>query len=341
MLYSLARPLLFRMDAEAAHGLALASLKLIERGGMAPLLAGAAPARRVKLMGLEFPNALGLAAGLDKNGEYIDALAALGFGFIEIGTVTPRPQPGNPKPRLFRLPEAQALINRMGFNNHGVERLIANVRRARFRGVLGINIGKNFDTPIERAADDYELCLAKVYAHASYVTVNVSSPNTKNLRQLQNADELGALAGKLKTEQLRLADEHGRYVPLLLKIAPDLDDAELDAIAKCLLRHRLDGVIATNTTVARAGVSGLPHADEAGGLSGAPLRDASTALIGKLARLLDGRIPIIGVGGVMDAADARAKLAAGASLVQIYTGFIYRGPQLIGEILRGLPAAAP
>ena len=341
MLYSLARPLLFRMDAEAAHELALASLKLIERGGMARLLASAAPAQRVKLMGLEFPNALGLAAGLDKNGEYIDALAALGFGFIEIGTVTPRPQPGNPKPRLFRLPEARALINRMGFNNHGVERLIANVRRARYRGVLGINIGKNFDTPIERAADDYELCLAKVYAHASYVTVNVSSPNTKDLRQLQGADELGALAGKLKTEQLRLADEHGRYVPLLLKIAPDLDDAALDAIAKCLLKHRLDGVIATNTTVARAGVSGLPHADEAGGLSGVPLRDASTALIRKLARLLDGRIPIIGVGGVMDAADARAKLAAGASLVQIYTGFIYRGPQLIGEILRGLPPAAP
>ena len=339
MLYSLARPFLFALDPERAHELALASLKLLERGGMASMLADAAPAQRVKLMGLEFPNALGLAAGLDKNGEYIDALAAMGFGFIEIGTVTPRPQPGNPKPRLFRLPEAQALINRLGFNNHGVERLIENLMRARYRGVLGINIGKNSDTPIERAADDYEFCLAKVYAHASYVAVNVSSPNTRDLRQLQGADELGALAGKLKTEQKRLADAHGRYVPLVLKIAPDLDDAELGAIAKCLLRHRLDGVIATNTTVSRAGVAGLRHAAEAGGLSGAPLREASTALIRKLARLLEGRVPIIGVGGVMSAADARAKLAAGASLVQIYTGFIYRGPPLVGEILRALPAA--
>ena len=264
MLYSLTRPLLFALDAEVAHDLALASLKLIERAGMASMLADAVPAHGVKLMGLEFPNALGLAAGLDKNGEYIDALAALGFGFIEIGTVTPRPQPGNPKPRLFRLPRAHALINRMGFNNQGVEHLIANVLRARYRGVLGINIGKNFDTPIGRAADDYEFCLAKVYAHASYVTVNVSSPNTKDLRQLQGADELGALAGKLKTEQKRLADAHGRYVPLVLKIAPDLDDSEIEAIAKCLLRHKLDGVIATNTTVARAGVAGLRHAGESG-----------------------------------------------------------------------------
>jgi len=276
MLYSLARPFLFGMDPEVAHGLALASLKLIERAGMAPMLAGAAAGRSVKLMGLEFPNALGLAAGLDKNGEYIDALAALGFGFLEIGTVTPRPQPGNPKPRMFRLPEARALINRLGFNNLGVEQLLANVARARYRGVLGINIGKNFDTPIARAADDYEFCLAKVYAHASYVTVNVSSPNTRDLRQLQDADELGALAGKLKTEQMRLADAHGRYVPLVLKIAPDLDDAELGAIAKCLLRHKLDGVVATNTTISRAAVKGLRHAEEKGGLSGAPLRDAST-----------------------------------------------------------------
>jgi len=341
MLYSLARPVLFGMDPEAAHALALASLKLIERTGMASLLADAGPARSVKLMGLEFPNALGLAAGLDKNGEYIDALAAMGFGFIEIGTVTPRPQPGNPKPRMFRLPEAQALINRLGFNNHGVERLLANVARARYRGVLGINIGKNFDTPIERAADDYEFCLAKVYAHASYVTVNVSSPNTKDLRRLQSADELGALAGKLKTEQMRLADAHGRYVPLLLKIAPDLDDAQLGSITRCLLKHKLDGVIATNTTVSRAAVAGLRHAEESGGLSGAPLGAASTEIIRKLARLLDGKLPIIGVGGVMSADDARAKLRAGASLVQIYTGFIYRGPELIGEILRAMSAAAP
>ena len=341
MLYSLARPLLFALDPEAAHDLALGSLKLLERGGVASMLAGTVPAQRVECMGLDFPNALGLAAGLDKNGEYIDALAALGFGFIEIGTVTPRPQPGNPKPRMFRLPEAQALINRLGFNNQGVERLVANVRRARYRGILGINIGKNFDTPIGRAADDYEFCLAKVYAHASYVAVNVSSPNTKDLRQLQGADELGALAGKLKTEQQRLADAHGRYVPLVLKIAPDLDEAALEVIAKCLLKHKLDGVIATNTTVSRTGVSGLRHAGESGGLSGAPLREVSNAVIRKLAQLLEGRIPIIGVGGVMGAADACAKLAAGASLVQVYTGFIYRGPPLVGEILRALPAAAP
>jgi dihydroorotate dehydrogenase len=341
MLYTLARPALFALDPEFAHEFTLASLKLIERGGLARLLADTAPAPRVKLMGLEFPNALGLAAGLDKNGEYLDALAALGFGFIEIGTVTPRAQPGNPRPRVFRLPEAQALINRLGFNNQGVERLIANVARARYRGVLGINIGKNFDTPIGRAADDYEFCLAKVYPYASYVTVNVSSPNTKDLRQLQGADELGALAGKLKTEQKRLADAHGRYVPLVLKVAPDLDDAELEAIAKCLLRHGLDGVIATNTTVSRAAVAGLRHAQEGGGLSGAPLRTPSTEVIGKLSRLLEGRVPIIGVGGIMSAADARAKLAAGASLVQIYTGLIYRGPGLIGEILRELAAARP
>ena len=336
--YSLARPFLFGMDPEVAHDLALASLKLIERTGMASMLAGTGPARSVRVMGLEFPNALGLAAGLDKNGEYIDALAAMGFGFIEIGTVTPRAQPGNPKPRMFRLPEAQALINRLGFNNQGVERVLANAARARYRGVLGINIGKNFDTPIERAADDYEHCLAKVYTRASYVTVNISSPNTKDLRQLQGADALGALAGKLKTEQLRLADAYGRYVPLALKIAPDLDDAQLGAIARCLLKHKLDGVIATNTTVSRAAVMGLPHAEQSGGLSGAPLRDASTGIIRKLARLLEGRVPIIGAGGVMNADDARAKLAAGASLVQIYTGFIYRGPQLIGEILRALSA---
>jgi len=343
MLYSLTRPMLFRMDPELAHDIALSSLKLAERGGLARVVAGTGPGRTVKAavkaMGLEFPNALGLAAGLDKNGEYIDALAALGFGFIEIGTVTPRPQPGNPKPRLFRLPTASALINRLGFNNHGVDALVANVKRARFRGILGINIGKNFDTPIERAADDYEICLAKVYAHASYVTVNVSSPNTKDLRQLQGADELGALAGKLKTEQARLAELHGRYVPLALKIAPDLDDAALAVIAHCLLKHRLDAVIATNTTLSRERVRGLPHAEEAGGLSGAPLREASTQMIRKLAVLLEGKIPIIGVGGVMNAADAREKIAAGARLVQVYTGFIYRGPGLVGEILRGLAAA--
>ena len=341
MLYSLTRPFLFSMDPEVAHDLALASLKLAERTGLAPVIAHKAPAPGVKVMGLEFPNALGLAAGLDKNGEYIDALAALGFGSIEIGTVTPRAQPGNPKPRMFRLPEARALINRLGFNNHGVDKLVENVRRARYRGVLGINIGKNFDTPNDRAADDYEICLAKVYEYASYVTINLSSPNTKDLRQLQGADLLGALSGKLKTEQKRLADRHGRYVPLVLKIAPDLDDSQLGDIANCLLRHRLDGVIATNTTVSREAVKGLRHADETGGLSGAPLCQASTRMIRKLARLLDAKVPIVGVGGIMSAADAREKLAAGALLVQIYTGFIYRGPELIGEILREFATAKP
>ncbi len=339
MLYSLARRVLFGLDPEVAHDLALASLKTLQKSGTAALVARRGPAHGVKVMGLEFPNPLGLAAGVDKNGEYIDALAALGFGFIEIGTVTPRPQPGNPQPRMFRLPEAQALINRMGFNNHGVDRMLENVKRARYRGVLGINIGKNFDTPIERAADDYELCLARVYPYASYVAVNVSSPNTKDLRQLQGADELGALAGKLKTEQKRLADLHGRYVPLVLKIAPDLDDDALAAIAHALLKHQLDGVIATNTTVARDAVKGLRHAQERGGLSGAPLRELSTAIIRKLAERLEGRIPIIGVGGVMNGEDARVKLAAGASLVQIYTGFVYRGPPLVGEILRACAAS--
>jgi len=286
-------------------------------------------------MGLNFPNPVGLAAGLDKDGAYIDGLAALGFGFIEVGTVTPRAQPGNPKPRMFRLPEAQALINRMGFNNGGVDAFVHNVQASRFyqerRGILGLNIGKNADTPIERATDDYLYCLDKVYPYAAYVTVNISSPNTKNLRQLQQASELDALLSSLKQAQSRLADTHGRYVPLVLKIAPDLDNEQIDTIASALLRNHIDGVIATNTTITREAVQGLTHANETGGLSGAPVRDLSTRVIRALHQVLQGEIPIIGVGGILNGVDAHEKMAAGASLVQLYTGLIYRGPALVGE----------
>lgn len=286
-------------------------------------------------MGLTFPNPVGLAAGLDKDGAYIDGLAALGFGFIEIGTVTPRAQPGNPKPRMFRVPEAQALINRMGFNNGGVDAFVRNVQASRFyqeqRGILGLNIGKNADTPIERATDDYLYCLDKVYPYAAYVTVNISSPNTKNLRQLQQASEIDALLSALKMAQSQLADKHGRYVPLVLKIAPDLDDEQIDTIASALLRNQIDGVIATNTTITRDAVQGLTHANETGGLSGAPVRDLSTRVVRALHQVLQGEIPIIGVGGILSGSDASEKMAAGASLVQLYTGLIYRGPALVGE----------
>lgn len=286
-------------------------------------------------MGLTFPNPVGLAAGLDKDGAYIDGLAALGFGFIEIGTVTPRAQPGNPKPRMFRLPEAQALINRMGFNNGGVDAFVRNVQASRFyqeqRGILGLNIGKNADTPIERATDDYLYCLDKVYPYAAYITVNISSPNTKNLRQLQQASEIDALLSALKRAQSQLADKHGRYVPLVLKIAPDLDDEQIDTIASALLWNHIDGVIATNTTITRDAVQGLTHANETGGLSGAPVRDLSTRVIRALHQVLQGEIPIIGVGGILSGTDASEKMAAGASLIQLYTGLIYRGPELVVE----------
>ena len=284
-------------------------------------------------MGIDFPNPVGLAAGLDKNGDYIDALATFGFGFIEIGTVTPRPQPGNPKPRMFRLEAEEAIINRMGFNNLGVDRLIENVKRSQYRGVLGINIGKNFATPIDRAADDYLTCLEKVYPHASYVTVNISSPNTTNLRQLQQENEFDALLAALKEKQKSLQSLHGKYVPLTVKIAPDLVEAEIDMIADRLLVHGIDGVIATNTTITRNGVEASPFAKEAGGLSGAPLRHASTQVVRRLAQQLQGRIPIVGVGGIDSATAAKEKFAAGAALVQVYSGLIYRGPSLVGEIV--------
>ena len=337
MLYSLIRKALFSLDPETAHGLGMSGVSFMHRAGIACLIARPIPPDPVKVMGLTFPNPVGLAAGLDKNGEYVDALAALGFGSIEIGTVTPRPQPGNPKPRMFRIPEKQAIINRMGFNNTGVDQLLVNISTSQFAhrgGILGINIGKNFDTPIERAADDYLACLDKVYALASYVVVNISSPNTKNLRQLQGESELDDLLGRLKAAQTRLADTHGRYVPLTLKIAPDLDDAQVTNIADALRRHRIDGVIATNTTIARDKVQGIRHGNEQGGLSGAPVYDASTAVVRRLAAALAGELPIIAAGGVLEGAQARAKIDAGAALVQLYSGLIYRGPGLVRECVR-------
>ncbi len=335
-LYPLIRPLLFKLDPERAHQLTFSALELGRRLGLTSYRPDSSGSDPVEVMGLSFPTPLGLAAGLDKNGDHIDALAALGFGFLEIGTVTPRPQPGNPKPRLFRLPEAQAIINRMGFNNAGVEQLISNVAAAKFKGVLGINIGKNFDTPIEDAAKDYLIGLRRVYPHASYVTVNISSPNTANLRELQQADHIGGLLEQLKQAQQRLSGEYGRYVPLVVKIAPDMGEGEIEAIAQALLAYGMDGVIATNTTLSRAGVEGLPHADEQGGLSGAPLTRRSTEVVEQLYACLGDRLPIIAAGGIMGLADAEAKLAAGARLVQIYSGLVYRGPKLVEEITEGL-----
>ena len=330
---------LFRLDAEDAHHLTLRAIGAAGRTGMAGLFAPNVPDSPRTVMGLIFRNPVGLAAGLDKEGAAIDGFAALGFGFIEVGTVTPRPQPGNPRPRIFRLPEAGGIINRMGFNNHGVEQFVKNVQAARYRGILGLNIGKNADTPIERAADDYLFCLERVYPFASYVTINISSPNTKNLRQLQGAGELDALLAALKDKQQRLADLHGKLVPLALKIAPDLDDEQIKEIADTLLRHKIEGVIATNTTLSRSAVQGLPHAEETGGLSGRPVFEASNAVIRKLRAELGTDVPIIGVGGIFSGDDARAKIEAGASLVQLYTGFIYRGPALVAECVRALASA--
>ena len=334
-LYPLFRKFLFSFDAETAHGMGLGGMSLLSATGLSCALSKTPVADPIEVMGIQFPNRVGLAAGLDKNGDHIDGLAAMGFGFIEIGTITPRPQPGNPKPRLFRIPEAEAVINRMGFNNDGVDKLLANVRAAQFPkkgGVLGINIGKNAATPIESAADDYLICLDKVYTSASYVTVNISSPNTKNLRELQKDDALDDLLSRLKARQEQLAQQHGKYVPMTLKIAPDLDDDQVIAIADALRRHRIDGVIATNTTLGREGVEGLPNGNEAGGLSGRPVFEKSTAVLKKLSAALKGELPIIGVGGISSGADAQAKIDAGASLVQFYTGFIFKGPDLVSDV---------
>ncbi len=339
MLYSLARKFLFSLDAEKAHGMSMSALSFMEASGFAGLLAKPMVDDPVEVMGLRFPNQVGLAAGLDKNGDYIDGLARLGFGSIEIGTITPRPQEGNAKPRLFRIPEAHAIINRMGFNNAGVDRLLSNVRASNFArsgGILGINIGKNASTPIEKAAEDYLICLDKVYNDASYITVNISSPNTKNLRELQRDDALDDLLSQLKVRQEALSQKHGRHVPMALKIAPDLDDDQVLAIADALRRHRMEGVIATNTTLSRDGVEGMHNGTETGGLSGAPVFRKSTEVLRKLAIALQGEVPIIGVGGILSGQDAVAKIQAGASMVQIYSGFIYRGPDLIHEVASSL-----
>lgn len=334
--YPLLRPLLFSLDAEVAHNLTLNGLDFIHALGFTRMLGQHVECEPRSVMGIRFPNAVGLAAGLDKNGAHIEGLSDLGFGFLEIGTITPRPQPGNPKPRIFRLPSAQGIINRMGFNNDGVDKLIENVDRANYKGVLGINIGKNADTPIENAADDYLTCLRKVYTRATYITVNISSPNTKNLRQLQQSDELDNLLAQLKAEQTVLADKYGKYVPIALKIAPDLDTPQVQDIAAKLLKHKFDGVIATNTTLSRTGVENLKHGSETGGLSGAPVRAKSTRVIRELAAALDGALPIIGVGGILGGDDAKEKIQAGASLVQLYSGLIYRGPELVSECVKTL-----
>ncbi|MDH4569501.1 quinone-dependent dihydroorotate dehydrogenase [Pseudomonas sp. BN414] len=339
-MYKLARELLFSLSPETSHELSIDLIGAGGRLGLNRLLTKAPASLPVKVMGLEFPNPVGLAAGLDKNGDAIDGFGQLGFGFVEIGTVTPRPQPGNPKPRLFRLPQAEAIINRMGFNNLGVDHLLARVRASHYDGVLGINIGKNFDTPVERAVDDYLICLDKVYDHANYVTVNVSSPNTPGLRSLQFGDSLKQLLEALRTRQEALAARYGKHVPLAIKIAPDMSDEETAMVAKALLESGMDAVIATNTTLGREGVEGLPYGDEAGGLSGAPVRDKSTQTVKVLAGELGGRLPIIAVGGITEGRHAAEKIAAGASLVQIYSGFIYKGPALIREAvdaIAGLP----
>ncbi|MCP5459660.1 MAG: quinone-dependent dihydroorotate dehydrogenase [Gammaproteobacteria bacterium] len=336
MVYPLLRSLLFRLEPETAHTLSLNALRLLCRGPVSQYLNARIPPLPCRVMGLDFPNPIGLAAGLDKNADYLDALGALGFGFIEVGTVTPRPQPGNPRPRLFRLPQAQGLINRLGFNNQGVRHVVERIRQSRYRGVLGVNIGKNRDTPLSNAVDDYLFCLREVYPHAHYITVNISSPNTPGLRDLQRGERLDALLAALQAERVELAKRQGRRVPLAVKIAPDLSAGELEELSSTLLRHGVDAVIATNTTATRLGVEGLPHADEEGGLSGRPLLKRSTEVVRQLRTLLDGRLPIIAVGGILGAADAQAKLAAGASLIQLYTGFIYRGPGLVREIAEAL-----
>jgi dihydroorotate dehydrogenase len=336
MSYRFLRTLLFQLDPESAHQWASAFLRITPSFPLKALFMRRVPTAPLQVMGLHFPHPVGLAAGLDKNGECIKAWEALGFGFVEIGTVTPRPQPGNPKPRMFRLPKAQALINRMGFNNRGVDYLVEQVQRSDFKGVLGINIGKNADTPAPQATEDYLSGLRKVYPWASYVTVNISSPNTPGLRDLQYGEALNQLLAVLKAEQQRLADRYGRYVPLAIKIAPDLADADLITVGQALLRYSLDAVIATNTTFSRAGVEHLPHAGETGGLSGAPLMARSTEVVRQLADILGGELPIIAAGGILSGADAAAKMAAGASLVQIYTGLIYRGPALIREAVEAV-----
>ena len=330
-MYDILRPLLFKLDAETAHRATLYALGVAQRSNFAQWIAKPPADLPTKVFGITFPNPVGLAAGLDKNAEHLDALDALGFGFIEVGTVTPKPQSGNDRPRLFRLPRHEAIINRMGFNNAGVDALVRNVQQSSYHGVLGINIGKNKDTPNEKAVSDYLLCLTRVYEHASYVTVNISSPNTQGLRDLQEEATLRRFISVLREAQERLGSQHGRRKPMLLKIAPDLGEAELDAIAEVLLHTGIDGVICSNTTIDHAAVADDPHGNEVGGLSGKPLFDRSTAVLAGMRRRLQGRVPLIGVGGILDGSDAAEKLEMGASLVQLYSGLIYRGPPLVAE----------
>lgn len=338
-MYSLLRPLLFRLDPEISHHISLAGLNLLHKAGASALVAGKVPGQEVKVMGLTFPNPVGLAAGLDKNGDYFNALGQCGFGFVEIGTVTPRPQPGNDKPRLFRLPEHEAIINRMGFNNKGVDHLVERVKQRRYTGVLGINIGKNASTPVEEAENDYRIGMQKVYAWADYITINISSPNTPGLRSLQYGESLRRLLDGIKQEQGSLTREHQRYVPVAIKIAPDVNADEIREIAAALLDSGMDCVIATNTTLEREAVKGHQQGSQAGGLSGGPLTRRSTEVIQALSSELHGRLPIIGVGGIMSGADAVEKIRAGASLVQLYSGFIYRGPGLVADVAAALRKA--
>lgn len=336
MIYQLARYFLFKLDPEVAHELTIKQLSWLNGTPLDIFYRQKVPSRPVEVMGIKFDNPVGLAAGLDKDGEAIDAFGAMGFGFIEVGTVTPRPQPGNDKPRLFRVIPAEGIINRMGFNNKGVDHLVEQIRKSKYQGVLGINIGKNKDTPQENAKDDYLACMDKVYPHAGYIAINISSPNTPGLRQLQYGAALDELLAALKARQAELATLHNKYVPIAVKIAPDMNSEELAEVAKSLVNNKIDGVIATNTTLEREMIFDMPNAQQAGGLSGRPLQAKSTAFIRELAGLLQGALPIIGVGGIDSPLAAREKIEAGASLVQIYTGFIYKGPALVRDIVTHL-----
>jgi len=336
-MYSLLRKALFLTDPETAHGLALEGLRLGHGIGATGLVCNTI-SQPVTVMGLKFPNPVGMAAGMDKNGDYIDALGSIGFGFVEIGTVTPRPQPGNPKPRVFRLEKANAMINRLGFNNKGVDYLVRQVHKRKFSGILGINIGKNFDTPNDDAANDYLECLEKVYPHADYITINISSPNTKGLRDLQNADQLSSLLGLLNARRTELADEYDKRVPLVVKVAPDLEDEQIPAIAEAVVQHEFDGLIATNTTISRDAVKGMQHADEQGGLSGAPVKDRANQVLAAFRAALPDGTALIGTGGITEGKDAAEKIRLGADLVQFYTGFVYKGPDLVTDCLKAIQA---
>ena len=336
-MYSLIRKALFIADPETAHGLALEGLRVGYGVGATHLLCKTR-SLPVTVMGLEFPNPVGMAAGMDKNGDYIEALGSLGFGFIEVGTVTPRPQPGNPKPRIFRIQKANAMINRLGFNNKGVDHLVKQAKKHRFKGILGINIGKNFDTPNENAADDYLACLEKVYPYADYITVNISSPNTRGLRELQDTEQLNSLLAVLNDRRLELADEFEKRVPLVVKVAPDLEDKQIPGMAEVVIQNEFDGLIATNTTISRDAVKGMRHADEQGGLSGAPIKEMANHVLAKFRAHLPPEIALIGTGGITDGEDAAEKIQLGADLVQFYTGFVYKGPDLVGDCLKAIEA---